>query len=39
MTFSITGKRWALMRIELDESGEITVYISYDVPVDSVLDY
>ena len=39
VAFSMTGKRWALMRIELDKSGKVTVYISYDVPIDSVLDY
>lgn len=37
--FSMIGKRWSLMRIDLDKSGKVTVCVSYDVPLDDIIEY
>ena len=37
VVYSVSGKRWDLMRVELDESGKVTVCMSFDVPIERVV--
>lgn len=37
--YSVSGKRWDLMRVVLDKSGKVTVFMSYNVPIERVVTY